>query len=357
MNEKFQNHPDLPLVIAEITRRLSLEKSSLPSLVSAQVEAGGKGTRPTLALRGAELAGFKTTSKGIRSAASVEMVHVGSLIHDDIMDAALTRRKTPTINATHGTGVALVGGDLILGIAGECAISVSAAVGASIARALIDLSVGQQLETESLFNSGRTEEEYLSSLMGKTGALLATSCQIGALAEGASEPQTRALFEFGMKFGILFQIVDDILDVVSNKTLMGKPVHNDFVVGVVNYPVLLAWKNEDMLEFREPFEKLVLDPGSADRDAAEIDRERSALSDSFALALLDTEYLAEAEGAARSLADDARRAISEVSWPGDGLPDFLDFPHRYIDDQLSTKDVRNTTNWRTEVDWSSTAFR
>lgn len=329
MRVEWKTGPSLDAVEREIRSRILQERSNLPEMILTQVQAGGKRVRPTLALRGVEVCGGEITDRAIRAAASVEMVHVGSLIHDDIMDLALTRRGVPTINATDGMSHALVAGDLILGIAGECAISVSAEVGGAIARALVDLSVGQQLETESLFHAERTEDAYYRSVRGKTGSLLAVAASIGAMAEDVDPEAVQALAAYGMEFGLAFQILDDLLDVVSTEELFSKPVHNDFRVGVVNYPTMLAWAEGDFVDFQPLFE---------DRHAS--DRDRCEGSDRLVRELFTSPYVHRAEDTARGHAAAARDALLALGSDAPEMVEFAAYPMRYIEEQLARMDVR-----------------
>jgi heptaprenyl diphosphate synthase len=329
MTVTWKSEARLNEVEAEMRWRVLGEGSLLPELIMKQVDAGGKRVRPTLALRAVEACGLEISTKSIRAGAAVEMVHVGSLIHDDIMDSAETRRGVSTINSSHGNQFALVAGDLVLGVAGECAISVSAPVGSAIARSLIDLAVGQQLETESLFQSGRSEQSYYSSIRGKTGALLATSASIGGLAEGLEPAIVAALATYGMEFGLAFQIIDDLFDIVSSEGLFSKPVHNDFCVGVVNFPTLLAWQSGALTEFIGAFEDTQLS-----NDV------RRNVSDALAGALINSEYPGKAEERARSHAVAAGAAIANVDGVSEKIADLAAYPVRYIEEQLRRLDTR-----------------
>lgn len=213
------------------------------------LNGGGKRVRPLLTIASA-LAADPTTlvdplDRNVRAgAASVELVHVGSLVHDDIIDEADARRGVVTVNAQEGDSQAVLVGDFLLARAGVEAASVSREVAMSLAITISDLCDGQSLEGLKENDLDRGVDEAIRSIVGKTGALMRASCDIGAYAVGANhlaEPLSR----FGMNFGVAFQLVDDLLDLLSTEELMGKPVNNDVKCGVYSVPALLALELTD----------------------------------------------------------------------------------------------------------------
>jgi heptaprenyl diphosphate synthase/octaprenyl-diphosphate synthase len=193
-----------------------------------------------LAIAAAASCGTELTRDVIAGAVAVELVHVGSLVHDDIIDKAAERRGVATVNAREGDAAAILVGDFLLAQAGEQAASVSREVASALAMTIASLCDGQSRETVDLFNAQRTVEDFLASIGGKTAALLQSSCRIGSLSARHTDVQVNALSEFGHAFGMAFQIIDDVLDVVSTAELMGKPVGNDVRQGVYTLPLLLA---------------------------------------------------------------------------------------------------------------------
>lgn len=204
------------------------------------VAGGGKRLRPILAMASATVGGGPVTDTVIMAGVAVELVHVGSLVHDDIIDHAETRRGVPTINATEGVNVAILVGDFLLSRAGKESARISQQAALVLADAIIDLCIGQSLETAELGNTARTEDEMLAAISGKTGALLRASCALGAHAGGLPEEQVAALGDFGFNFGLAFQLVDDVLDLTSTDEKLGKPVGNDVREGNLTLPVILA---------------------------------------------------------------------------------------------------------------------
>ncbi|MCC6338450.1 MAG: polyprenyl synthetase family protein [Acidimicrobiia bacterium] len=206
------------------------------------VGAGGKRLRPALTLGAAyAVSGAATVApEVITGAVAVELVHLGSLYHDDVIDEAQTRRGVPSVNARWNNIVAILAGDFLLARASDRAASLGADVAGLLARTIGELCRGQVLELHHLFDADRSEEAYLSAVAGKTAALFATSCRIGGMVCGLDEPGLDALDRFGHHLGMCFQIVDDILDTTSSADDLGKPAGNDLLEGVYTLPVIYA---------------------------------------------------------------------------------------------------------------------
>jgi heptaprenyl diphosphate synthase len=204
------------------------------------IEAGGKRLRPMLVLAAAASIGAPITLDVIQGAVSVELVHLGSLYHDDVIDAAETRRGVQSVNARWGNLVAIVAGDFLLARASEIAASLGTEVAQLLAATIGQLCEGEVAELQHAFNPSRPEAAYLCATAGKTASLMATSCRIGALTSGADRVAVEALTRFGQAFGMTFQIWDDILDLVSTGDVLGKPAGHDLMEGTYTLPVILA---------------------------------------------------------------------------------------------------------------------
>ncbi len=206
------------------------------------VSAGGKRLRPALSLCSAYAA------KGIGPAAedaitggiSVELVHLGSLYHDDVIDEAETRRGVPSVNARWSNIVAILAGDYLLARASSLAASLGADVAALLAATIGELCRGQVLELQHLFDADRSVDAYLSAISGKTASLFGTACRVGGMVSAVDDPTLEALTEFGHHLGMCFQIVDDVLDVTATDEELGKPAGNDILEGVYTLPVIHA---------------------------------------------------------------------------------------------------------------------
>lgn len=221
-----------------LIRTCSVGSPEIATSSSRMVAAGGKRLRPALTVATANLDQV-FNPQVVAAAAAVELVQVGSLVHDDIFDAALTRRGTPTINAVEGPDEALLAGTYLLARAAAEAASAGQEVAIDVARTVAQLCVGQATETEHLFDVEQGLNQYLFNIEGKTAALFACSCRVGALSAGLSGDEIHQLGEFGRNFGMAFQIIDDVLDLIGDPALLGKPVGADVGSGVLTMPVLL----------------------------------------------------------------------------------------------------------------------
>jgi heptaprenyl diphosphate synthase len=233
---------DLARVDAGLRRSVLSEDPFLTEVASHLIKAGGKRLRPALAVAAASAGGgpVPVSVEVIEGACAVELVHLGSLYHDDVIDEAATRRGVPTVNAKWDNLVAIVSGDYLLAKASELAAGLGTEVAGLLAATIGRLCEGQVLELQHAFQATRPEEAYFASIAGKTASLLASSCRIGALCADLPRPAVDSLTRFGEAFGMVFQIVDDIHDLVLSDEELGKPAGNDLVEGVYTLPVLRA---------------------------------------------------------------------------------------------------------------------
>jgi heptaprenyl diphosphate synthase len=219
----------------------------LAEVASHLITAGGKRLRPALAVAVGELGGGPADDDVIMGAVAVELVHLGSLYHDDVMDEARTRRTVESVNARWGNLVAILAGDFLLARASEIAASLGTEIAGLLAATIGKLCEGQVRELAQTFDVTRSEESYLTSIAGKTAALMATACRVGAITAGLDRPGVEALTAYGERVGMVFQIVDDILDVVATDEELGKPAGNDLVEGVYTLPVIRALAESEAL--------------------------------------------------------------------------------------------------------------
>jgi heptaprenyl diphosphate synthase len=208
--------------------------------------AGGKRLRPLLVLAAA-YSGSADRQCSIRSGVVVELLHLASLVHDDVMDEAAQRHGVTSANARMGNVRAVLAGDYLLARALATACELGGPEGALAAGTFSRLCDGQARESAALFDPARTEPAYYAAVEGKTGALFATSCRLGAMAGGLGEEATDALAEYGLQLGVAFQLIDDLLDFTSTSGAMGKPAGHDIAEGVYTLPVLHALRERPRL--------------------------------------------------------------------------------------------------------------
>ena len=204
------------------------------------IKAGGKRLRPALTIASATGCVREATDDDVSGAVSVELVHQASLYHDDVIDEAVMRRTVESVNTRWGNLIAIVAGDFLLARSAEIAASLGQEVAALLANTLARLCEGQLVEIRTKFSIERTQEDYFEAIAGKTAALMATACRVGAITSGRDRDEVEALTRFGSAFGMVFQIRDDILDVVGSEKELGKPAGQDLAEGFYTLPVLLA---------------------------------------------------------------------------------------------------------------------
>jgi heptaprenyl diphosphate synthase len=234
----------------ELRRSVVGEDPFLTEVASHLLTAGGQRWRPLLCIASGLAGGGDVTYGLVRGACSVELVHLGSLYHDDVIDEAPTRRTVQSVNARWGNLTAIVAGDFLLARASEIAASLGTEVAGLLAATIGRLCEGEVRELQTVFQTTRSEDGYFASIAGKTASLIASSCRIGALVAGLDRPLVEALTRFGEHFGVVFQIVDDIKDLVLTEAELGKPAGHDLVEGVYTLPVIRALALADGDELR-----------------------------------------------------------------------------------------------------------
>ncbi len=240
---------DLVRVEDELLRVVSSDSDFLTDVASHLILAGGKRVRPGFAMASAAVLDPDAGTASIdvvRGGCAVELVHIGSLYHDDVMDDATTRRSVKSVNAEWGNLRAILAGDYLLGRASELAADLGTEVAGLLATTITHLCEGQILELESAYDPTRTIEGYERSITGKTAALLGTACRIGALVAELPRPVVESLTEFGLAYGMAFQVVDDILDLIATDEQLGKPSGNDLVEGIYTLPVIHSLADPDI---------------------------------------------------------------------------------------------------------------
>ncbi len=232
---------DLARVETTLRASVAAEDPFLTEVASHLINAGGKRGRPAFAIGVASSRtpeALAVPHDVILGAVSVELVHLGSLYHDDVMDEATTRRNVESVNAKWGNLQAILAGDYLLAKASEIAAGLGTEVAGLLARTIGKLCEGQVLELQHTYNPDRSETAYLRSISGKTASLYSTACRIGAITAGCAGEQVEAATAFGMAYGMGFQIVDDILDLCATDEQLGKPAGHDLIEGVYTLPVI-----------------------------------------------------------------------------------------------------------------------
>ncbi len=292
---------DLERVEKALRESVRADDEFLTEVASHLIKAGGKRLRPAFAIAAAATRNDgETTDDVVMGAVAVELVHLGSLYHDDVMDEAEMRRTVQSVNARWGNLRAILAGDFLLARASEIAAGLGTEVAGLLASTIGRLCEGQVRELQAAFQVDRTEAAYLASIEGKTASLFSSACRIGAIVGELSRPEIDTLTEFGRLFGMAFQIVDDILDVVATDEELGKPAGHDLVEGVYTLPVIRALATDDGDALRGLLGH-PLDPG-------EMQRARALVRENGAVA-----------GSVRTAREFAEQAVATLAPLGDGL--------------------------------------
>lgn len=216
------------------------------------IDAGGKRFRPMLVLLAGALGGTPADDQLAKAGVIVELVHISTLYHDDVIDAADVRRGAPAAHVRWSNTVAILTGDYLLARASELSAELGVEVTRVMARTIAALCAGQIREVQA---SGAARahgaepveadrEHYLAVIAEKTASLIASSCRLGALLSGQDETAVEALTAYGHRLGMAFQLADDVLDIAGDEAESGKVPGTDLKEGVQTLPVLLALGQE-----------------------------------------------------------------------------------------------------------------
>jgi heptaprenyl diphosphate synthase len=241
-------------------RLMSAVRSDDPAMddmASHLIRAGGKRLRPLVAAlasvstspgtsqdalpkaqQSSPLA--RVSDDAITGGVAVELVHAGSLHHDDVIDEAVTRHGVDSINARWGNLRAVLSGDYLMARASELAASLGTEVAGLLAATIGRLCEGEVSELSFAYQLDRSEEAYYAAIEGKTAALYAAAARIGGIVAHLPPQDIAALGEFGRLYGLAFQVIDDVLDIVATDEQLGKPAGHDMAEGVYTLPVIIT---------------------------------------------------------------------------------------------------------------------
>ena len=237
----------------------------LTDIAQHLLRAGGKRYRPLLAQVAAEL-GSGDGDGPIEAGVSVELVHVGSLYHDDVIDEADSRRGQVSVNENWTNTIAILAGDFLLARASEIAAPLGEEAVTLVAQTYARLCEGQVAELRFAGALDHGPDGYYQVIGGKTASLIRTSARLGAITANASDEDVEAISDWAWEMGLVFQMTDDVLDLVADEAFLGKPSGSDIGEGVYTLPVLYAASGPDGHEIRDALS------GGAPTDRATIDR-------------------------------------------------------------------------------------
>lgn len=254
------------------------EYAFLTEIAQHLLLAGGKRFRPLLAQVAGEF-GSAHDQRVVDAGVAVELIHVGSLYHDDVIDEADTRRGTGSANTNWGNTIAILAGDFLMARATELAAeSLGREAVQLLSRTYAELVEGQTLELQLDFDLNHGPDDYFRVIEMKTASLIRASARVGAMAADAGSEIIEALSGWAWELGIIFQLTDDALDLVATDEYLGKPAGSDIGEGKFTLPLLYALGDEDgdqiraLLETRPYGEDAIADVIALIRSGGHVDR-------------------------------------------------------------------------------------
>ena len=239
---------DLKACNTEIVARMDSPVVLIPQLAAHIVAAGGKRLRPLLTLATARLCGY-SGQRHVKLAACVEFIHTATLLHDDVVDESLLRRGLASANAIFGNKASVLVGDFLFARAFQLIVEdASLTVLAILSSAAATIAEGEVLQLVTQNDLSTNEAQYFDVVRGKTAALFAAACEVGAVIADRPVADRVALQQYGLNLGMAFQLVDDALDYAADQATLGKTVGDDFREGKITLPVLVAYAAGDREE-------------------------------------------------------------------------------------------------------------
>lgn len=313
--------PSLPNYLQQINTELGVALSGADPIIRDAVLrhalAPSKRLRPAMTIAVVHAIGKPITKRVIAASTAIELAHISSLIHDDIIDQADSRRGIQTINGQEGVSQAIIAGDYVLAKACSEAAIVNTTATQVVADAIARICDGQSREVADQYNIDRDGELMLRSIRGKTAELFATACRIGGVCAGLQKSELDVLSNYGEQFGMAFQLIDDVLDLISNEELLGKPVGNDIVEGVYTMPILLALHGREAEVIRTAL------------------GERSRPTAAFTQLLIDEYAIGKTVEVAQQFGARASEALTATDSQNGKLGHLLAFPSAYLEWSLT----------------------
>ncbi len=240
--------PELAYVEQQMEATIDTDQHVLFQASTHLLKAGGKRIRPVFVLLSGQF-GTYDREKVMKVAASLELIHMATLVHDDVIDDAATRRGNLTVKSKWDNRIAMYTGDYLFAKALTVVTDIdNEELHCILSKAMVDMSIGEMEQIRLFYDTDQSVYDYLLRIRRKTAILIAISCQLGAIAAGATRDVARRLYRFGYNVGMAFQIIDDILDINGTEKQIGKPPGSDMRQGNITLPVIYALQHEDIRE-------------------------------------------------------------------------------------------------------------
>lgn len=272
-----QINSDLQRIEKELHRFVETDYPILNESAVHLLDAGGKRLRPAFALLAGKFYGYPI-DKLLPVAMALELIHMATLVHDDVVDASTTRRGRPTVKAKWGNIVSVATGDYLLARSLELIAKIDhPEVSRILAEVSVEMSQGEIQQIRASFDVKQNLKQYYYRIRRKTALLIEASCKLGAIVSGAPKRQAWALGAYGHAIGMAFQIVDDVLDVTAEASQLGKPVGGDLQQGIMTLPMILALNSSPQKE------RLAYLLGKVEKSQSEIEEAIRLIKDSGAI--------------------------------------------------------------------------
>ena len=280
---------ELSLVEAKLEGLFQSEAPLIPLIGKYLLESGGKRLRPLFLLSSARLAGYKGDGH-ITLAGIIELIHMASLLHDDVVDAAKIRRGREAAHSVWGNQIVILVGDFLYSNALRKAVSFKdQRIMEALSEATTSMTEGEILQLQKTADINITEDEYIKIISAKTGLLISAACRIGAILSVRPPAEENAFAMFGLKTGTAFQMADDILDYMAEESELGKKLGKDIGEGKITLPVIYLFKGASGAE-KEEIKQIIEKPSEEGlRRILALFRQYSVLEESLkrAQALVD----------------------------------------------------------------------
>ncbi len=259
---KFIIH-DLKKIESELLNIVQAEHPVLRSASTQLLIAGGKRIRPVFVLLSAKFGNYDVDRVKYVAVAH-ELMHMASLVHDDVIDSATTRRGKETVNTKWDNKIAMYTGDYIFARSLEYLSNVTNSRAHKIlSNTMVELCLGEIEQLHDQYNVNQNLRNYLRRIRRKTALLIASSCRLGAITANVEPKYERALHKYGYYVGMSYQIIDDILDFTSTEKELGKPAGSDLFQGNITLPVLYKYSDP---EFKQKLEQLFQNPNQITKE-------------------------------------------------------------------------------------------
>ena len=236
---------DLEALEVSLNEAVTSKVDLITEIGTHLVAAGGKRLRPALYFLAVRCGQDFNQKRAMPLGVALEMMHMASLVHDDVLDSADTRRGSMTANAKWGNQISILSGDYFFAKAFALVADkdYSQRVNVQLAKLICDLSAGEIIQNKETYTASCDVQEYYERIAKKTANFIAISCQLGGDVAGLSESYIQALYDYGYNLGMAFQLTDDLLDITSDTATIGKPAGNDIRQGIVTLPTIYALNN------------------------------------------------------------------------------------------------------------------